>query len=335
MGTHHEFCPFDKANQLNRDLEHLEILRLQHPDTTLPWVSLRSLGQPVTGAGAYSNFAQFLRDEFCDQDFESMSPYLWMMSTQSSANINALHRQRAKGRQIIVTERPHLHLVWVHDRIFLKPLPKYLLSYSFWEFFLLDASSPLGMARHEIRKAALGYLRTYKYLINHETDFRIAQEEDLQLVPADARWYEFCDFVSRFDQITDNDVSGRYCYGEVRLTRLNFYCKFILRKFHFEQIHLQYDAFYSRFYPAFLFVFGILSVVFSAMQVEMSIEQVITARWQMFIAVCRWFSVIVVIGMTALSLAFGSLLCWMILDEWVFALRARRHKRKEAKQCVV
>ena len=58
------------------------------------------------------------------------------MSTQSSANINALHRQRVKGRHIIITEEVRLHLVWIHDRIFVKPLPKYLLSHVFWEWFL-------------------------------------------------------------------------------------------------------------------------------------------------------------------------------------------------------
>lgn len=295
-------------------------------------MSLELLGQPFTEVGDDTCLGKVLQDEFCDSDLERMAPHLWMMSTQSSANVNALHQQRVKGRQIIVTERPHLHLVWRHDRIFLKPIPKYLTSYGFWEFFLLDASSPLGLARHDVRRAALGYLRTCRYLIRHESDFKIAQEPQLQLVPAGASWAEFCCFVSGFDRIAGGDVSGRYGYGELRLTRLNFYGKFILRKFHFEQINSQYDAFYSRFYPPFLFVFGILSVILSAMQVEMGAHQVDKARWKASLGVCRWFSAVIVMLMAALASAFALLLAWMILDEWIFACRARRRKRRDAKQ---
>ena len=42
---------------------------------------------------------------------------------QSSADISPLHRQRVKGRAVIVTEDPKLYLVWFYDHIFIKPLP--------------------------------------------------------------------------------------------------------------------------------------------------------------------------------------------------------------------
>ncbi|CAG8979288.1 hypothetical protein HYALB_00012671 [Hymenoscyphus albidus] len=105
------------------------------------------------------------------------------MSTYSSSNINPLHRQRVKGREIIITEEP----LWFHDRIYIKPLPKYLLSYRFWEMFLVNQSTCLGGRRDAIRKAALGYLRTYRYLIQHESDFHIAKQDHLCLVPHGVR----------------------------------------------------------------------------------------------------------------------------------------------------
>ncbi|KAJ5993203.1 hypothetical protein N7451_008927 [Penicillium sp. IBT 35674x] len=50
----------------------------------------------------------------------------------------------------IVSEDPQLHLVWIDDdRIFLKPLPYDLSKYC---------------ATASLRKAALGYMRTYFYL---------------------------------------------------------------------------------------------------------------------------------------------------------------------------
>ncbi|CAJ2513956.1 Uu.00g020750.m01.CDS01 [Anthostomella pinea] len=51
-----------------------------------------------------------------------MASRLWWMSKQDSANIFPLHWQLVKQRTVIVTEDPKLHLVWIHNRIFIKPL---------------------------------------------------------------------------------------------------------------------------------------------------------------------------------------------------------------------
>jgi hypothetical protein len=152
------------------------------------------------------------------------------MSKQDSSNISPLHRQRVKanGRQIIVTEDPQLHLVWIDDRIFLKPLPQYITSYAFWDTFMSDPSQYGATAK--LRKATLGYLRTYFYLIQYESDLRIAQDPALCLVPKEVTWPRFCQPTARFEDITENEVSGRYHYGEIRLTRLNYYAPILLGK---------------------------------------------------------------------------------------------------------
>ncbi len=286
-------------------------------------------GQPRIGLNDADQLADFLEQELVASDLERMAPHLWMMSTQSSANINSLHRQQVKERAIVITEDARLHLVWHHDRIYVKPLPKYLLCREFWSCFLLDRLSPLGDRRESIKKAALGYMRTYCHLVRHESDFELAQRTDVRLVPKDVDWPDFCRLMSPFEKIPDIEVSGRYCYGELRLTRLNFYIKIFLRKFQYEQIHTQYSSFFARFYGPLLFVFGIFSIILSAMQVGMAVEQVSAHQWRSFWTACRWFSILSCLWAAAVGTGLLMLLVWLITDEWFYAVRQRMQKKKQ------
>ncbi|KAF2175177.1 hypothetical protein K469DRAFT_724399 [Zopfia rhizophila CBS 207.26] len=257
---------------------------------------------------------QFLGKEFYAEDLEGIAPRLWVMTTPSSANINPLHRQRVKGREIIVTEEPRLHLVWIHDRIFIKPLPRYLLSHAFWEIYLSET--------------ATGFLRTYRYLIRHESDFNSAQQEHLSLIPKEVDWASFCRFTSELDYIRDSDVSGRYCYGELTLTRLNFYAPLFLRKFHFEQVQGQYGDFFGRLYGPILVAFAVVSTILNAMQVELAVEQLVAVHWASVWSVCRWFSIISLLGAAVISAWFIFLWLWIFLDEWIYTARCRWEKRR-------
>lgn len=49
-----------------------------------------------------------------------------------------------------------------------------------------------------------------------------AQRNDCRLIPKDVEWASFCRFISELNHVKDSAVSGRYCYGELRLTRLKF-----------------------------------------------------------------------------------------------------------------
>jgi hypothetical protein len=122
----------------------------------------------------------FLYQELWPNDLEKIATKLWWMSKQDSGNISPLHRQAVKDRRVIITEDPKLHLGWIDNRIFLKPLP-HLTSYTFWHEYMNDESKHSGITN--LRKAALGYLRTYFYLVQHESDLRIAQDPALGLVP--------------------------------------------------------------------------------------------------------------------------------------------------------
>lgn len=322
MDSMSSFPPFTKAYQLCADLdqdgdqEGSDILS----NTTLP-------GQPLIPLQDAARLSQFLDREICSPDLEAFARHLWILSTQSNANINPLHRQGVMGRRIVITEEPRLHLVWIHDRIFIKPIPRYLLSHKFWDSFLNEKSERLGPHGDTIRRAAMGFIRTYCYLIQHESDFMIAQQEHLHLIPCGIKWADFCYFISNIQKIEDAEVSDRYHYGELRLSRLNIYAPVFLRKFQFEQVHGQYGDYFARFYGPILFVFAIWSTILSSMQVVLTADQVSSVHWVSIWSVSRWFSIASLIGITFISGLFVLLWLWMFSDEWIYALKALRRNR--------
>ncbi|KAF1829962.1 hypothetical protein BDW02DRAFT_592243 [Decorospora gaudefroyi] len=202
-----------------------------------------------------------------------MAPQLWIMATMSSANINPLHRQRIKGREIIVTEDPRLHLVWIHDRIFIKPIPRCLLSHTFWETYLDRKPESLGDGQSNLRA-----------------------QDHLRLIPKDIDWASFCRFTSDLNHIADSAVSQSYCFGELRLTRLNLYAPLLLCKFHFEQVALAAD-------------------------------ELMAVRWVSVWHGCRWLSLLSLIGTVVVAVWFVALWLWMFLDEWVYTARRKLEKR--------
>lgn len=306
--------PFAEEYELNKELQ----LRPQAPPPQAGSIFLP--GQPRINLDDPRKLSAFLEREFGSKDMETMAPHLWLMSKQSSSNISPLHRQKVKGREVVITEDPKLHLVWINDRIFLKPLPEYLLSYRFWNEYLLDLASPLGARRNHICAAALGYLRTYFFLIKHESDLRMAQDERALLVPERITWKQFCDFSAQFESISDNDVSMRYQFGELRLTRLNFYSKFFLHKFDYQRIHGQYGAYFARFYGPILFAIGVLSVLLSAMQVVLAVEQIKSRHWTSLWVACRWFSVASLLSLGLVIMCLMALFAYKFCSEWKHAL---------------
>lgn len=261
-------------------------------------------------------------------DLEGIAQSLWIMSTQSSSNIGPLHHQRVKGREIVITEDPRLHLVWIHDRIFIKPLPQYLLSHDFWQTFIFGCPSKLGERGKQMQLAALGFLRTYRHLIRHESDLRIAQRDELQLVPKDVDWPKVHKFLSQIESVMDSDVSERYHYGEIRLSRLNFYAPFLIGKLRYEQVSGQYSDIFGRLYAPTLFIFAFVTTVLNSLQVEMAVEQVSEKKWQVMTLLSRWFGVIALIFTCTLSLGFCGFWMWLFADEWIYALRCRRKIKK-------
>lgn len=304
--------PFEKGHEL--------FDRLHNPDQAqqLP-------GYPQISLQDTTELATFISKDLRTPILERMSPRLWWMSTQSSAHIGPLHHQFVKLRNIVISENPELHLVWYYDRIFIKPLPKYLLSFDFWNIYLLSPTSTLGLEREIIKRSALGFLRTYRYLVCYESDFNIAMEK--KLLPEGTTWESFSRFASDLRSIEDIDVTGRYTFGEIRLSRLNFYIKIILGKSTFHKIHGQYGAYFARFYAPILFILGIISIILNALQLEMAVESLGSAPWRSIREISRFTSIVAATLLCGIAIVLFFLLMLRITMEWYYACRDRRRKR--------
>ncbi|EFW19762.1 hypothetical protein D8B26_007944 [Coccidioides posadasii str. Silveira] len=282
-------------------------------------------GYPDISLQDQNGLLNFLEKEYCSVDLDRMAGRLWWMSKQDSANISPLHRQFVKGRTIIVTEDPKLHLVWIRDRIFVKPLPRYLTSYNFWRRYLGNEAVCTPWSRYSsVRKAALGYLRTYFYLVRSESDFYVAQDPTLHLVPKAITWEQFCSFTTNLGGISNQDVSERYAYGEIRLTRLNFYAPFLLGKSHFQRVEYQYSEYFARFYGPTLFLIGVASVVLSALQVALAVQQVDPVpNGRALLAASLWSSITMILCFFAVLIILFCLFIYKVSKEWKYAIQDR------------
>lgn len=208
-----------------------------------------------------------------------------------------LHIQVLKGREITLYEELDMHLCWNESRIFIKPLPRYLLSAPFWEANLIcrsdcrcvtvptDPKIPPSAAkaeqknrcsRRELHGRALGFLLSYAGLICHESDFEIAK--DKHLIPGSISWSSWLSFARSLPIHKSADpgfVNKRFRYGELRLNRLN-----LIYRLHFFSPGVQaslirgyyfpYDTYSSFFSPTVGFtfvVFAFVTIVLTAMQV--------------------------------------------------------------------
>jgi hypothetical protein len=164
----------------------------------------------------------YLFKDLATPELNKLAGYLWSIAKHKTNDILSLVEHKAQGRKIVVTESLELHLVKTFDQIFIKPIPEYLLSFAFWKFYLVGEVSPLPEPdRRDIVKTVRGYLRSYSYLIRHGSDFFLATDGESPLLPGGFGYSAFMDFISWFQPVPDTDVSPRYAYGDLELTRLN------------------------------------------------------------------------------------------------------------------
>ncbi|KAK1462743.1 hypothetical protein CMEL01_13854 [Colletotrichum melonis] len=138
-----------------------------------------------------------------------------------------LHSQLILAREIMVTEQMDLHLVWGRGRIFMKPLPRYLLEPRFWEEYLPHSTEHVTCIPSPpctcdpIRRRALGFLFSYVALVVHESDFSIAKANNL--LPHEVQWKSWKLLVQELLDKGDvyRCIDKRFYYGELRLSRLN------------------------------------------------------------------------------------------------------------------
>ena len=217
-----------------------------------------------------------------------------------------------------MVENPQLHLVWFYDQIFIKPIPRYLLSYDFWQYL---ATQP-----DVLPQSVVGFLRTYSHLIRYESDYRIAIREEYSLIPDDdggapITWERFATFIEWFDKVADHRVNPRYHYGELRLTRLNFYTRIFLGKLTFHHIHSQWRTFLGQAFAPLLSLFAVLTVILNAAQVELAAEQLTvgSGHWIAFAKFSRSLSNMVLILSLGITVAFGVTVAFLFAHDMWFA----------------
>ncbi|KAG8413007.1 hypothetical protein J3458_013428 [Metarhizium acridum] len=272
----------------------------------------------------------YLRRALIPFHLDKLSPRLWLVSTPHYAHISPLHHQAVRGRDVILTENPHLHLVWYYDRIFIKPIPPYMLSRAFWEY--------IEVADRELFEAAAGFMRTYRFLIQVDLDFRRAAE-DMGLIPTSScnerlTFEEFAAFITPFADLPDKCVSPRYQYGELRLTRLNWLARIFLEKLTFHHINAQWGSCLSRILAPFIAIFVMLSTILSAMQVELAAQSLPHESSELppFAEASRRFSVLVLFLVTLVLLFFLGLVIFMCCHDLWFARSVLRRKHRAQTQ---
>ncbi|PGH08106.1 hypothetical protein AJ79_06106 [Helicocarpus griseus UAMH5409] len=215
---------------------------------------------------------RYLVSELKTPRLDRIHEHLWLAGLPRPAR--PLHRQKLMNRTILITENPDEHLVWRESEIFIKPLPEFLLSYESWETELSQDE--------ELHQCACGLLLSYSWLICHKSDFRIAKE--VGLIPAEIEWAQWNSFVGEFlsniNSQTLQQVSKRYRYGELRLSRLHSLYRFTPSVFSIDNLvrgymsgSTWYRVFFKRNFAWLLAVFVYVTVILSAFQVGLATEK--------------------------------------------------------------
>jgi len=271
------------------------------PDTKLPQLStatdngrLRQLRPPfshekalqtspvIYPAAVHANDGQLIRPEddvlgymHLELDLSRLNTvhkHLWLAGLTRPAR--PLHRQELIGRTITITEQADLHLVWLKQQMFIKPLPPFLLHYDSWTTLCADP------VLHEY---ACGLLYSYTWLVSRESDLRRAHS--IGLLSTDITWEKWTafvkDFFSRADVEHPRSINQRYRYGELRLTRLNWIfrvrsmkeCSIRAFKTGFFQGPDWYTQFLHENFGWLLGVFFYITIVLNAMQVGLATDR--------------------------------------------------------------
>jgi hypothetical protein len=274
--------PFPKEYALNNDtLEVPEHPR--RPSSTVSSYTVEEVSSAVYIPGEPALHLKvelvqgFLERELSTRTLDELYKHLWWFSRHSGVHIDPMNRQKMKGREIFPIEDPKLHLVWKPDVIYLKPVPECLLNYEFWQSFLSGKGQDLIVEKlacsddpfEDHRLQALGFLRSYAFLVQHRLDFEIAQKS--HLIPENINWPLWSKFMSYFRYLEDTQVSKRYRYGQIRLSRLHwavrlFRPKSIKSWLFYEPPYWSTWGFLNSMLGPFVFVFTTLSVILSSMQ---------------------------------------------------------------------
>jgi hypothetical protein len=228
----------------------------------------------------------FLSRELDTLVLDELYSKLWLVARKSGRSIDSLHQQKVKGRDIVPIEDAKLHLVWQQDKIYVKPIPVCLLNHDFWTTYLplrMDSTSSRVSGSQNKRNhlvpgsyhsVAVGFLRSYAFLVQHHLDFILARES--HLIPAEIDWVKWSTFIANFRCIEDDQVAKRYHYGQLRLSRLHWAVRIFRPQtastvWFYEIPYWSTNLYVQRALAPFLIAFACLSIVLSSMQVVLAV----------------------------------------------------------------
>ncbi|KAL9040586.1 MAG: hypothetical protein Q9214_004429 [Letrouitia sp. 1 TL-2023] len=254
---------------------------------------------------------------------EKFYKHLWLAGLPQLAR--PLHYHRMLHRKIIVTERADLHLLWQDDWIFIKPLPDYIMSHGVWSRAIQQNQTTFNSAR--------GFLLSYLWLINRESDFAVAQSE--KLISNQLKWEQWRLFSAT---IAPNlafeafkDISPRYRYGELRLNRINWIYRLCSKTRNLQRFargyfytYRRYTTFLQRNFAWVLTAIAYVAIMLSAMQVGLGTIQL--KENKKFNRVSYGFTVFSLVLPLAIFLIAALVLLFLILINFIYLL----HRRKSA-----
>jgi hypothetical protein len=287
-------------------------------------------GRPLISVEDNEATLEFLRRELLHDRLNALAPIFFFVASPGHADISPLHHQIIRGRDILITEDPGLHLLWYYDRIFIKPLPPYLTSHAFWKKFL----SGQDTISSELRRSGLGYLRSYFYLIQHRSDYEIALEK--RLVGQGTSFDDLMYFLRSFQAISDEQVTPRYRYGELRLSRLNFWSRLYRFELFYQKLHGQYGPYFAEIVAPFLYIFAIISVTLTSMQTMLAVQQLdfhIAEHSARAIALVSWWFSICCMFLSSVCVVFlPTILLLFLLRELVYSLTHMARGKPESEK---
>jgi hypothetical protein len=271
---------------------------------------------------------QCLVEELNVSRLSNVYQHLWWAGRPVAAR--SLSRQRMCRREVVVTEQADLHLTWSDTRIFIKPLPAYLLNYNFWKTYLCG--------NRELHESARGFLLSYVWLVRHESDFTIAKEHGL--LPDDMEWDAWGVHVASMAcQMDFNNlycVDKRYTYGELRLNRLNHIYRFA-PQFKFRHLilgyasnHHTYGSFFRKNFAWLVVFFAYGSTLLSALQVGLATDELSTNA--SFQDASYGFTVLAIIFPLSIALLVGLLYVVLFLFHLSRTLVFEKKKALERKR---
>ncbi|ETS77439.1 hypothetical protein PFICI_11313 [Pestalotiopsis fici W106-1] len=266
-----------------------------------------------------------------------MFGYLWLAGRPMPPR--PLHYQLLLGRDIMITEQMDLHLVWTGSRMFLKPLPRFLLEPQLWTQFLCckqqcncrgtnkqSAEIQGAECKRSLWRAANGFLFSYAALISYESDFRIAQEKNL--IPPEVSWLAWRAFVRELKtEGIYGRVDPRFLYGELRLGRLSK----IHRLSHlslrgYSQAWNQYASLFETNFTLIASVVVYVAFILGAMQTGLSTSY---AENDAFQAASWGFTVFSILGLVIVTVLVFLLFLAMFASNTVATLSYRKKRMRD------